>query len=170
MWLIPLFWKWWVVPKRLLICAQIVDHFFLYLAGNLWVVHFCILIVVIFSTVPMSTIAQNGSNNRQLVWTTGFVEAVFFRIFFMILIKIQLVSVLFFYPFFYFYINMRDSTRTFNRCLIVRRQKEFGSGGLCARTGLTQPIVANWITDGGIFLIYLHQKCFIYALGEKTFF
>ena len=54
---------------------------------------------------------------------------------FMILLKLQFVSLLFFCPFSCSSTDMRDSTRTLNRCWNVCLQKS--SGGLCVQTGST---------------------------------
>ena len=114
-----------------------------------WVVHFFILIVVVFPPVPMSTLAHNGGYKRQLLWTTGIVVAMFFIGKMVYDINLGTVSLLLFLcQFFCSYIDLWDSTRTQNRCLNVHRQIEICSEGLCVQAGSTGS--TEWLTHGRI--------------------
>ena len=92
--------------------------------------------MVVFPPVSMSILPQNSGYIWHVLCTTGCVVAMLKKMF-MILLKLQFVSLLFFCPFSCSYTDMRDSTRTLNRCLNVRQKVEFCSGELCVQTGST---------------------------------
>ena len=147
--------------------------------------------MVFFFPVPMSTPAHNDGDNRQLLQTTGFAVAMLFlKKMFMWLLKLQLVSLLFFCPFSSSYIDMRNSTRTLIRCLNngdplcastllrargVKRRLPGDDGSLLRRTLHTD--WKNWTTyrrknnQWKVFCscnFHLQPENIIFALGAKV--
>ena len=103
-----------------------------------------------FFHFPMSTLAQSCGDNRQLLWTTGFVVAMLFNEKVVSDITWATVSFTFVFPPVFFLLQMCGSpcTRALNECLNVRQQMKFCSWGLCVQTGSTGP--TEWITNGRV--------------------
>ena len=111
----------------------------LYWAIHFWVVELCILIVVVFPQFWCQSLRTVEATIDKSSEKTGFgVLLVHIEQNFYVITEATVRFTVFCRSvIFCSYKDMRDSAKSLNLCLIVRRQMDCGTRGLCVRTGST---------------------------------